>query len=258
MKQTHVFFLLLLAGLIGGCASQCPTLCPTKTEAKPLPTMTAKYTQTPVKLDGKLDDPAWKTACVYPLYLSRDDADKGQTLTEPGEVRLAWDDNYFYVAVKFIDSDIVAEGKKDQKLHYRLGDLCEVFLKNDDFTWYWELYGTPRGKKSNFFFPGWGRNGLPSMKAYTCDLAVAAQAKGTVNDWKDKDEYFTVELAMPIKDLTAFGGSFGPDTNWRILVARYNYSRYIDLNGPEYSMTPPLSKTNYHLIKEYAKLRLEK
>jgi hypothetical protein len=220
--------------------------------------MVAQYTSTPIKLDGSLDDPAWQSAEVYPMYLPGDMTKQDYEPVESGEVRLAWDDNYFYVGVKYYDSDIVAEGKKDQLPHYQLGDLCEVFLKNDSFTWYWELYGTPLGKKTNYFFPGWGRLGLPSMSDYKSGLKVAAQVKGTVNNWKDKDESYTVELAMPIKDLTALGGAFAPGEPWRILVARYNYSRYIKKQGPELSTSPNLSAANYHLIKEYARLCIEK
>ncbi len=47
----------------------------------------------------------------------------------------------------------VAEGKEDQLHHYQMGDLVELFLKPEDYTWYWELYATPIGKKTNFWFP---------------------------------------------------------------------------------------------------------
>jgi hypothetical protein len=270
----RIFFIVpLLAALLAGCSQKsgtcpkgsacpcpkvcpCPQNCPAQSAAAPLPVMVAKYTPTPIKLDGSLDDPAWKNACVYTMYLPADVKEK--CLAENGEVRLAWDDQYLYIGVKYYDSDIIAEGRQDQLMHFELGDLCEVFVKNDHFTWYWELYGTPLGYKTNLFFPGSGHCGLPSAKNYKCGLKVAAQVKGTVNNWKDKDDYFTVELAMPIKDLTALGGSFGPGEPWRILVARYNYSRYIDMRGPELSSSPKLAETNYHLLKGYARLCLEK
>ena len=65
-------------------------------------------------------------------------------------------------------------------------------------------------------------------------------------------------MAMPINDLNAEGHPFSPDKRWRILVARYNYSRYFDFRGPELTMTPKLSQTNYHLLPEYAYLELVK
>ena len=143
--------------------------------------------------------------------------------------------------------------------HYKMGDLCELFLKPADKTWYWELYATPLGKKTTFWFPGRGRTGLPSnFTDYSSGLKVGAQVNGTLNKWEDKDAYWTAEMAMPIKDLTARGEKFGPEADWRILVARYNYSRYSKRQGPEHSTVPQLSKVNYHLLEEYAKLKLIK
>jgi len=222
------------------------------------PVMVAKFTETPVKMDGVLDDDVWKTATPYPLHLGRDNEEKGETLHETGEVRLAWDEEFLYVGVQYNDSDIVAEGKKDQEHHYLTGDLAEVFLKPEANTWYWELYVTPHGKKTHLWFPGSGRMGLKSSDDYVMELHVAAQCQGTLNDWKDRDTGWSGEMAIPVRELKGFGDAFGPDAAWTILVARYNYSRYLPLRGPELSMTPQLPVTSYHYHDGYAALRLER
>jgi len=220
------------------------------------PSMIAHYTSSPVNVDGVLDEPVWANAIMYPLSLSADNLKKGQTLQENGTARLAWDDTFFYVAVSFEDSDIIAEKDQDQAHHYQFGDLAELFLKPANSTWYWELYATPRGNKTAFFFPGRGRLGLPSCDAYTCGLQTAAQCQGTLNLWQDRDQSWTAEFAMPLKDLTAWGDSFAPGADWLVMVSRYNYSRY--LSHTELSMTPSLSASNYHLNEDYAALLLLK
>jgi len=116
---------------------------------------------------------------------------------------------------------------------------------------------TPAGKKTTFFFPSKGYLGLPSPIKHSSGLTVAAQCDGTLNNWTDRDSGWTAEMAMPVKDLTARGEPFGPGASWRILVARYNYSRHLT-QGRELSMTPQLSATNYHLREEYAVLRFVK
>ena len=228
------------------------------TEPGAPPVMVAKFTGTPVNVDGALDDAAWKTTTPYPLLLGKDTEARGETLHEPGEVRLAWDNEFLYVGVKYTDFDIVAEGKNDQEHHYLTGDLAEVFLKPKANTWYWDLYVTPHGKKTHLWFPGSGRMGLKSSEAHTMELHVAAQCQGTLNDWRDRDTSWTGEMAIPIRELKRFGDEFGPDAAWTILVARYNYSRYLPLRGPELSMTPQLPVTSYHYHDGYAPLRLER
>jgi hypothetical protein len=220
--------------------------------------MKALYASNGVRVDGKLEDSIWEKAPVYPLYLGADSASNGKTPEEAGYVQLAWDNEYFYAAVRFEDSDVVAEGMADQLKHFEMGDLCELFLKPDSESWYWELYVTPRAYKSSFFFPGWGRRGLGSSMDYGCGLKVAAQVDGSLGNWRDRDSGWTAEMAMPIKDLDAQGYPFSPATKWRVLVARYNYSRYLQEQGPELTMTPRLSQTNYHLHPEYGYLELIK
>jgi len=245
----------VVAGLVGGVAllSGCAHF---GKAGKAPAVMTARYTATPIKVDGVLDDAAWASAAVYPLHFSVAELADGNQFTEPGEVRLAWDDQFMYVAVRYTDSDVVAEGQEDQLHHYLMGDVAELFLKPADKTWYWEMYVTPAGRKTTLWFAGRGYLGLKSSEANPGGLLVAAQVQGTLNRWEDKDQSWTGEMAVPVKDLTARGETFGVGSAWSILVARYNYSRY--LSWKELSMTPQLSKTSYHLLEEYAVLNLVK
>jgi hypothetical protein len=255
----HSFKTICLCSLIavlafaGGCKSFGACGCHARA------VMEASYTGTSVTIDGKLDEEVWKRAKVYPLQMSRDKIAQGLEFQEPGYVRLAWDSNFLYIGLELTDSDIVAEGTADNLQHYNLGDVGEVFLKPVDETWYWELYVTPAGRNSTFWFPGRGRLGLPScFEAHHFNLKVAAQCDGTLNDWHDRDREWTAEMAVPLSELTARGEKFGPGSRWRILVARYNYTRYSKYTGPELSMVPQLSQTNYHLVDEYADLIFSK
>ena len=244
MRLATIFYILCL--FVSGCAlSHFEKNIPMKQ------TMKTFYTKEPINIDGVLDEPVWKKATAYPLYLSKDKTAAGQKLNEAGEVRFAWDKNFFYVAASFQDSDIVAQGKEDQMHHYRYGDLCELFLKPANESYYWELYATPAGKKTTFFFK---QKCALDFENYSSGLKVAANCLGTLNDSQDKDKSWTAEMAMPIKDLESYGYKFGQGANWKILIGRYNYTRY--LPETELSMTPQLSETNFHLPDEYEDLEL--
>lgn len=134
--------------------SGCRTIEPSNT-----PVIKAVFTSRPVIIDGKLDDEIWKHAYRYNMVALA----PNEPSTMPFEKTIiysAWDKNNFYVAVKCFDSDIAATGKKNEMHHYKYGDVIELFLKPDDQSWYWELYSTPAGKKTTFFFPGKGRLGM--------------------------------------------------------------------------------------------------
>jgi Carbohydrate family 9 binding domain-like len=215
-------------------------------------TMTAKYTIKPIKLDGRLNEPVWQTTTVYHLSLAKDQLDRKKKLAEPGEVRIAWDNDNIYLAVKFYDSDIKARGTKDQMHHYRLGDTVELFLKPEAQTWYWELYATPQNKKSTFWLPR-HKKGLIIKEL---GLRVATYCEGTLNSSSNKDKFWTMEMAIPIKNLSSSEQPFDSGEKWRILVGRYNYKHHS--RRPERSMTPQLSKTDYHRHQEYGILQLVK
>ena len=65
--QSRVMLLILLTicsfSLFSGCTNQISQ------KATACKTMTAQYTNTPVKVDGLLDDSIWKSAITYNLSL---------------------------------------------------------------------------------------------------------------------------------------------------------------------------------------------
>lgn len=226
----------------------------------------ARYTPVPVKIDGKMDEPEWNNAKVYSLELPYkaystmpESIQKtiGDTLREGCKVKLLWDDNFLYIGAVFEDSDVVNLGKNDQEMLYSTGDLLEVFLKPEQVSYYWEIYGSCNNLKTWLFYPSRGWVGLPDANKYKPDaFMAAATVDGTLNKWQDRDTGWTLEIAIPVKALTVNGDKFDNSANWTILLARYNYSRYLPLK--ELSAFPKMSNVNWHIYEEYARLILEK
>lgn len=89
------------------------------------------------------------------------------------------------------------------------------------------------------------------------DLKVAAQVQGTLNNWHDRDKSWSMEMAIPRKEIERYGAKFEPGHPWRIFLARYNYSRY--LPSKELSSFPQQAETpSFHIIEEYGRLELIK
>jgi hypothetical protein len=251
---------LAVLGMTGCGTVKCCKEKPEKNVIK------AVFTATPVKLDGNLDEGAWAKAPAYDLALGGEVYEKlpaamkktvGKELHEPGEFKLLWDKDYLYIGIKFTDSDIYAYGDEDEMHHYTQGDVAEIFIKPENDTYYWELYATPKGKKSAFFIPGRGCLMSVILGLDPINNKVGAQVQGTVNNWKDKDRSWTAEMAIPRKDLEKHGAKFGPGNKWRIFLARYNYSRYLPVK--ELSSIPKQKQTpNFHLLEEYGWLELVK
>jgi hypothetical protein len=213
-----------------------------------------------VRFDAVVRDPAWGRAKAVTLDTPLSWQKQGKALEETGVARLLWDDSFLYVEFEFEDSDLVAFGQEDDLEHCQLGDVAEVFLKPDGETWYWEFHVTPSGKVSTYFYPGRGRFGLPSAQAHVKPRFIEASVRlrGTLNDWRDRDKGWNATVAIPWRELDRFAAQPGQSHDWRILLSRYNYTRYrTSASGAELSSFPVLSDPSYHLVQEFAWLKFQ-
>ena len=216
-------------------------------------------TATAIQLDGRVDKPVWQQVEPVRFDIPRELQRQGQSLEEGGTARLLWDDQNLYVAFDFVDSDVVALGKEDDLEQHQLGDVAEIFLKPAEQTWYWEFHVTPAGKASTYWHVGRGRFGMQNPDGHIKPrfFQLAVQVQGTLNDWHDRDQGWTAEVAIPFDKLDRFHERAGPQDNWTILLSRYNYTRYrVQATGPELSSWPVLPKPFFHLVEEYAPLKL--
>jgi hypothetical protein len=213
---------------------------------------------TPIQLDGRVDKAVWQGVTPVIFDVPREFQKLGQSMEERGSARLLWDDRFLYIAIEFTDSDLVALGKEDDEEHHSLGDVAEIFLKPAEQPWYWEFHVTPGQHASTYWHVGRGRFSLREdrhVRPRFFDFGV--QLQGTLNNWRDRDKGWTAEVAIPFDKLDRDHERSSPRENWTILLARYNYTRYrTQATGPELSSWPCLSRASFHLVDEYAQLRL--
>ncbi|MCA1810066.1 MAG: carbohydrate-binding family 9-like protein [Lentisphaerae bacterium] len=161
------------------------------------------FTETPVVIDGVLDDPVWQKAPLVSMatYGKRE---RPLSLTE---ARMAYDRDYLYVAFKAYDEDIWSYlTERDSSTASE--DVLEVFFKthperpayfNFEINALGTVYdayhvrraGTPERPQS-FFYKRWMR--------WDCEgLRMAINIHGTLNDPTDRDEYWIMEVAIPFR-----------------------------------------------------------
>jgi hypothetical protein len=255
-RRGALLLAIITATLITACKS--PSATSTKTTSTTTPPaieFRALYTPHSIAITGSLDDPIWSQTPTYPMNAMNDDQGHRMSLKEGGKVRFAWDNKFLYLAVDFTDSDVRTKADQDGLHAYKLGDVCELFLKPVGQSSYWELYALPNGHQTTFLWPAPGQRPRDALQKIN-RLIVAAHVNGTLNDDQDHDQGWTAQMAVPWDMLKFHDQQFGPQTGWHVLVGRYNYSAYL-LDSPEYSSAPAISKTSYHLTEEYAPLVLQ-
>lgn len=205
-----------------------------------------------VVIDGKVTDEIWERSKFYPFVIPNDPEKlrpwSNNRPYQEGIVQMAYDDEYIYVLAKLIDDDLVQYGEDGTHLYQR-GDTFEFFLQNPENGHYWEIYGSVNGKSTVMFFENGGKRIFPEAIQKNDKIKVGVTMDGTINNSKDTDKYFIVEMAIPMSILKSKGDIFKPGTKWNVLFARYNYSK--SLFDLELTSTSSMRKANWHDRKSY-------
>lgn len=196
-------------------------------------TITVQPVRNPIVIDGEVSSGEWGHAEFHSLT----DADpipeelppkvraalRG-TPVESSRVALLHDAENLYIAGVFQDRDVVQFAVEDQEMHFRTGDTLELFLKPADLFCYYEFYFTPNNFRTSLFYVSKYYPGAVRKELFLSGIRCAAKVNGTLNVWRDIDRGWSVEGAIPLKDLERqFGRPFDPGTEWHALLVRYNY-----------------------------------
>jgi Carbohydrate family 9 binding domain-like len=155
------------------------------------------------KIDGKLDDAAWKDIPSTGAFVNTLTAAPAEQKTE---AKLAWDSKYLYVAFDNQDSDVWSNlTKRDDKLWTQEADELMIDADGNGKT-YVELQVAPNGNVFDTYLPEYRKyedSIDPKHKPYSWNSKLVAKVAvdGTLNKREDKDKGWTVELAIPLEDV---------------------------------------------------------
>ncbi len=220
-----------------------------------VPHYTAYRVRQPIRIDGRLDEECWKKAQRSSAFV---DLISGQPALYDTRAAVLWDEQALYVAFWVEEPDVKATLTERDSLIYQNNDV-EVFIAGKDsyyefeinalntiyevfFVWR-EAYekagfsrvpefslSTPKTRPFNGVgFTQHPRGGRLGFFAWDFPgLRTGVHIMGTLNNSKDKDEGWTVELTFPWQGMKWLAQSDGralpprPGDVWRMDFSRFN------------------------------------
>ncbi len=185
-------------------------------QEKKLPIYQVRLTSAPIKVDGRLDDDAWKKASFVGDFVNNSDGSRSDYKTD---AKVLYDDNYIYFAFRCVDDNIWSTMKRRDE-HLWLEEVVEVFLQGDpNQSGYIELEVNPLGTMLDLYMLA-ARKPLHYESWNSEKLRWAVQVDGTV-DGRPGDQEWTCEIALPIEDVvTAPHRPPQPGDRWRMNLYR--------------------------------------
>ena len=156
-----------------------------------------RYTVTrisgPVKLDGLSIEPAWQT--VKPLPVIMQEPNYGKNPSEKTEVRIAYDDDYLYVAARCYDHDpskIQAPSKKRDEMSLNndwFGIIIDTFNDKENAL---AFFTTPAGLRLDMTVFNDAQGDFPLNSSWNTFWDVASQ---------QNEEGWHTEMRIPLSSL---------------------------------------------------------
>ena len=193
-------------------------------------------TPAPLTLDGRLDEPAWRAARWSEPFVDI----QGGSRPPPRfstHVKMLWDSESLYIAAELEEPDLWGTLTARDSVIFHDNDF-EVFIDPDGHTHeYYELEVNALGTPWDLMLVRPYRDGGPPINAWDiAGLEIGIDARGTLNRPGDRDEGWTVEIAMPWRILREAAPDQKPPRagdQWRVNFSRVEWQ--VDARDGRYS-----------------------
>jgi hypothetical protein len=189
-----------------------------------------------ISVDGKLSEPAWAAAAWSEPFIDIEGGSRPQPRFRT-RARMLWDDEYFYVAAEMEEPDVWGTLTERDSVIFHDNDF-EIFIDPDGDTHeYYELEVNALGTAWDLMLIKPYRDGGPAINGWDiAGLRVGVDVRGTLNRPGDRDDGWTVEIAMPWKILREAAPDHKapkPGDQWRINFSRVEWE--VDQAGGRYT-----------------------
>jgi hypothetical protein len=211
------------------------------------PRYTVLRAQDSLRIDGVLDEESWRYAASTGAFRLSKEGTRAENFTE---AKLLWDDEYLYVAFHCADAHIVAsKTERDDKLWEE--EAVELFFAPNapERFGYAEIEISPANAILDLYVreaPQFVPVALP-YHTYNLDIRSAVRLKGTLNDSSQADTSWTVELAIPLRDIQLVGAPPIQDGDeWAMNL--YRIERFPRLELTAWS---PTGRNKFHIPERF-------
>ena len=181
-------------------------------------------------IDGKLDEPAWQAAPWSDDFVDIE-GDKKPRPRHKTRMKMLWDDRFLYIGAQLEETHVWATLTKHDAVIFHDNDF-EVFLDPDaDSHLYAELEINALNTTWDLLLPRPYKDGGKAINAWEIPgLKTAVYVDGTLNDPRDVDRGWSVEIAWPWKSLAELSYCPVPPRDgdqWRINFSRVQWQHEI-------------------------------
>jgi len=251
MNKLALFLILVSARVVCAQGGEWKFPCPTNEIAH----YTARHISETLRIDGRLDEPAWRAAPASPRFI---DILTGQATLHETRAAVLWDNENLYISFRLEEPRLHAKYTNRNDPIYYDNDV-EVFIGGRDAYYEFEINGFNTSYEVFFIWndsyekggfanaPEFARAKLKPFNGVDFKThprggrlghfdwsfpgkRTAVSIDGTLNDDADTDRGWTVELAFPwrgMKWLATDGRALPPKQGdvWRMDFSRFNTSK---------------------------------
>ena len=220
---------------------------------------------TAVKIDGRMDDAAWKAAPWTDDFIDIVGPDHAKPRFRT-RMKMLWDDEYLYIGAELVEPDIWATLTAHDSVIFHDNDF-EVFLNpTGDGLNYFEFEVNALNTGWDLFLPkAYAKGGKADNSWEMPGYKSAVAIDGTLNRPGDRDRGWSVELALPWSSFVERSGKGLPNTGeeWRMNFSRVEWQvrvedgKYLKVPGTREDnwVWSPQGKVSMHIPENWGVVR---
>ena len=231
------------------------------------------YTGHPPVIDGNINEPAWQQVSWTKEFVDIEGAGKPYP-AYPTKIKMLWSDSCLYIAAQLTDPQVWATLRQHDDVVFHDNDFEFFIDPAGNAGPYFEIEVNPLNTIFDLLLTKPYRDGGTPIAGWDAGgLKSAVKIQGTLNDPSDKDQGWTVEIAVPFKALSVNFRSGLPHDGavWRINFSRVEWDtkvvdgKYIRLTDDKGKLLPehnwvwsPQGVINMHFPERWGYLQFSR